>query len=522
MTAPEEGGATSGLRARLALAATLLVVLLGLAWTARVTLTRSAVALAYPYQLDPEEGFLLEQALRLTRGQTIYPSLEDYPFTVGNYPPVYPLLYAGLVAALGPSLPVGRLLVLLATLAILAALIAVTMRETSSGLAGLLATGLFLATWPLAEWMAFARVDLPALAFGLTGFAVMTGRWSRVRLVLGVALFTVAFFTKQTQVLAPAAVLAGLLMQRQWRRAALFAGALSGACAGIGLALILSTDGEFFRHTVTYNANVMHWNQVGVWVRHLGLFAGFALLALVPAAWVLLASRGEEGRLVEPDAVGTEGPLAVYLGLAALSLVTTAKAGAASNYLLEFHAVLALALGLAAGRAARLVIRPSWKHRLPVAALLVLLLLHAADLSVGLGTPAKRLFFPPAPSPGAHNQRAYLELRLLELEGPMLCDEPIFLIRSGQPVLYQPFIMAQLAREAKWDAAPLVRDIEAGLFGAIVTKNDLERPDAHLPGFTEAMRAAIVKSYVLQDRIGDYRLYVPRAVARPGEPPRMA
>ncbi|MBX3730103.1 MAG: DUF2029 domain-containing protein [Candidatus Sumerlaeia bacterium] len=521
MTEPADGGASGGVRARLALAATLLVVLLGLAWTAKATLTRSAVALAYPYQLDPEEGFLLEQALQLTRGQTIYPSLADYPFTVGNYPPIYPALYAGLVSVLGPSLPAGRLLGLLATLAILAALIAVTMRETSSALAGLLASGLFVATWPLAEWLAFARVDLLALAFGLAGFAVMTGRWSRLRLALGVALFTAAFFTKQTQLFAPAAVFAGLLMQRQWRRAALFAGALSGACAGIGIALNLATGGEFFRHTVTYNANVMYWNQVGVWLRHLWMFAGFALLALAPAAWVLLAGR-EEGQPVEPDAVRIGGPVAVYLGLAALSLVTTAKAGAASNYLLEFHAVLGLALGLAAGRADRIVAHPSWKCRVPVAALLVLLVLHAADLNVGVGTPAKRLFFPPPPSPGAHNQRAYIELRLLEYEGPKLCDEPIFLIRSGQPVLYQPFIMTQLAREGKWDAAPLLRDIEAAHFGAIMTKQNLEQPGAHLPGFTEAMRAAILKAYTLEDQIGEYRLYVPREKARPAEPPRMA
>jgi len=61
-------------------------------------------AATFPYPLDYGEGPLLEQAVRLGQGLPIYrvPGAEP-PWTVGNYPPLFPLLNGGLSLVFGPG-----------------------------------------------------------------------------------------------------------------------------------------------------------------------------------------------------------------------------------------------------------------------------------------------------------------------------------------------------------------------------------------------------------------------------------
>ncbi|MDK2973128.1 MAG: hypothetical protein PWP23_2883 [Candidatus Sumerlaeota bacterium] len=506
------------------LALALLPALIGLLLPGHATLIRCAGSIGFPYQLDREEGFLLEQGLRLADGETIYPSLKDYPYTVGNYPPVYPVLLAVGTLVAGDSLAPGRILAGLAAFLIAGLILYAVLREPAGGLVGgLIAVGLFLGTWALSEWIAFVRVDLPALALGMAGFVLGTGRQSRLRLAAVVALFSLAFFTKQTQIIAPLALFGAMLWRRQWRGAGVFAAAMAGTCAVFLGLLVLATAGEFWRHTVAYNANAMYWNQVPVWLAHLRDFSGFALVALIPAAGFLVWSECHRPGPVPEEPEGPHQPSRslvapaslLYLGLAGLSLLTTAKAGSASNYLLEFLAVAALVTGLGISRAAELLQNSALgprRRRTAVAAAVVLALLllcHGASGSLNIGgTIARHRLFRQPPPPELREQLALVELHLSEFGSPVLAEEPIFAIRTGSPVLYQPFIMTQLAREGKWDPAPFVADLEEGRFGAILTNQDLAR-DGHFPGFTEEMRRAILRAYRLREQIGGHFIYVP-------------
>jgi hypothetical protein len=58
----------------------------------------------YPNALEYGQGPLLDQVVRLTRGESIYriPGTEP-PWTVSNYPPMYPGGEAALAAVLGPA-----------------------------------------------------------------------------------------------------------------------------------------------------------------------------------------------------------------------------------------------------------------------------------------------------------------------------------------------------------------------------------------------------------------------------------
>ena len=82
-----------------------------------IFLVHGLIVLGFQYPLDYGEGPLLNQALRLAQGEPLYPEkIESPPYLISNYPPLYVLLNAALVALFGPSLVLGRLVSFLSTL----------------------------------------------------------------------------------------------------------------------------------------------------------------------------------------------------------------------------------------------------------------------------------------------------------------------------------------------------------------------------------------------------------------------
>src|SRR5436190_21602499 len=82
-----------------------------------VTYVRHAAALiAFPFDVDPGEGFDVNGAVELLAGRSLYADATQFPFFALNYPPLYPLVLAPLVAAFGPSLSVARILSVVAGL----------------------------------------------------------------------------------------------------------------------------------------------------------------------------------------------------------------------------------------------------------------------------------------------------------------------------------------------------------------------------------------------------------------------
>ncbi len=494
---------------------------------------RSSAAMAYPYQLDPEEGFLLDQAIHIARGETIYPPIDDYPYTVGNYPPVYPALVAGMLAVAPPGLALGRAVVLLSVLVIVAAISNIVIRETGRAIPAVLAATLFLATWELNDWIAYARADLPAIAFGMAGLVAITSPRRRTGMVAGVLLFAFAFFTKQTQVVAPAAVVIGLLWARETNRAGLFCVLLAAGCAVPVAVLNVATNGEFLRHTVAYNANEMHWDQLLVWIRFVWEWSKFALLAIaalcVPFAWARI--RGGANRLPGPAPGAGREMLATavaFTALSGLSLVSTAKAGAAGNYLLEFRAAGALLTGLAVGRLANLAETNALPLRrvvrIALGTAVVLLWIHAGSFFTNHSARApvpRHTLLSPGPAEREGELFGYLLIAIQDTPGDVLCEWPVFTILAGKEVLYQPFIMAQLAREGVWDQSAFVRDLRRQRFELIVTTQDLSG-NGPFAGFTDEMREAILSSYERKEIIGQYYLYRPLGSVRKSFTPMVA
>lgn len=457
---------------------------------ALVTISNTfATITSYPYQLDREEGFLLHEAMELRAGRSIYVPIDEYPFTVGNYTPLYPALYAAGLFIVEPSLAVGRSIVLLSTftlIALMAFLIWLKTRELS---AALLAPALFLTTWDLNEWIRYARADLPALAIGFAGFAIVISRTKRWAIVSAAVLFSLAFFTKQTQLVAPAAAFFALLIMRRWKDALLLFAVAAGTSAFFGLLLIWITGGEFWRHTVSYNVNIFEWWQLQVWINHLWFWEKRKLLALLPlaaAAFLLIRGREEEERR-------TLYSIAIYTALALLSIIQSAKRGSAPNYLLEAQLLIALLLALGIGILLASLTRLEKKWTLNVLALgLILLCLHVAQIGFS------RRHFILKPPPPTHQAEDMLALRAMSAPGEIISEEPIYTIMAGKEVLYEPFIMSQLAIEGRWEQDAFLADIRSMRFSLILSLTNFEE-DELMAGWTPEMADEIARYYALQE-----------------------
>ena len=169
--------------------------IVGYAWVA-------AHRLGYPYELDWMEGGSVALAARAAAGHSLYvaPSLAYVGWT---YPPLYYWVAAAISKVAGVGFFALRLLSLTASVAAMATLGAIVWRETRDRVAGLVAAGLFAATFVISgAWFDTGRVD--SLFLALTLLTLAWGRCARsVRGGMGLgALAFLAFFTKQTALVA--------------------------------------------------------------------------------------------------------------------------------------------------------------------------------------------------------------------------------------------------------------------------------------------------------------------------------
>ena len=141
-----------------------------------------AAILRYPFQVDDAEGVILSEATLLARGTNPYraqPSPARY-FYAGPYTPLYTAINAAAVGIAGPTFAGGRLVQLLATLAV-AAWIAWAVGRGAGGRVGWLVGGwaaLLLLTWHLvAHWGVMVRPDMTALAWNLAGVTSLRRWW---------------------------------------------------------------------------------------------------------------------------------------------------------------------------------------------------------------------------------------------------------------------------------------------------------------------------------------------------------
>jgi hypothetical protein len=325
---------------------------------------RLLALLNYPYPHDGLEGTLLHEARLLWAGEPLYQPLERERFVSAPYPPLHPLLLGLADKISGPHVFwSGRLISLAAALGVAALIVLIVRRAGGTWLGGLLGASLFLSAPPVLLWATRIKPDLTALLWTALGlwFAQRSlaltsdeGRrakdetpYIRPSSVIIALCFVLAFFTKQTDVMAPLGIGLALLiadlrafygageragylgrLPMRWRTL-IYGLSYFALALGVWALLDLVTAGQYTAHV--WGLHRSEWWSAALLGKFVTLLAPY-LPAIVLALLVLIRAI-RTGRALVP---------ACYALVVPISLLGAGEVGANHNHLLE--CLLALAL----------------------------------------------------------------------------------------------------------------------------------------------------------------------------------
>ena len=476
-------------------------------------------AIHYPWGLDYGEGIVWQQARSIFTPQA-YGPIDQFPAIVFHYTPLYHAVASLVAGALGTDeLATGRAASLLSTLvAALASGVITSMLVTrrrhqqDRWLAGC-AAGLLVFTFvPIIDWASLMRVDMLGFALSLLGLVAAFKSIERPWLMLVASLlFVAAIYTKQTTIAAPAATFAVLLATRPKL-------ALQGiaACIVLGIAalIVLSwlTDGGFYRHVFLYNVNRVEPSRL-VWI----IYAAAAHAIYVSLAGWMVARRagGLRARYRTFGALRSAGPddirsliALAYFAVTTVMLLLVIKSGSSINYFVESCFVMAIfvALGLQEPPPAT---AGTLQARKVIAISIPLCLMLQAAITAG------RAFDMDSDGRRAR-ELGVLSQQIATAHKPVLSEDMVLLLRSGQDVLWEPAIFAELGSTGVWDERPFVQRIRNRNFAFIITsgeRGEIAFDRAYNPAVADALDTA----YPVKEKLAGYIVYRMRPTQASGK-----
>ena len=444
-------------------AALMAFAILGLFFYLLAYLAHAANLASYPYDLDQGEAYDVNSGWLLAQGLPIYTGNERSPYYSSNYPPVYSLLLAPIVAQTGPALAAGRLLSAAAALLTAVVIAVVVGVRTRDGIAALTAGLLFVASTYVFHTTPLARVNALALLFAVAGLACCLGRGWGWRAGV-VVCFLLALYTKQTTV---DAVVAGLLaLALRDFRVGMVVGVAIGFLGGISLLLLDATHlGAFWLNVVVGNVNPFDPKQAFDYYRN---FLEIHLVMVGLAGWQLV--RNVRDRSV--------GPFELYWLLSLGLAVSVGKWGAGESYFLAPIAASAVLAGEAIAR-----IRQDAELRPRLLAVLGGLLLlqgllfahgplyRLGPMFVDRGAQASVL----SRWPGEAEVRSAADLveLLKQAPGPVLLEDPSYGLVAGKEVIGNATHLRNLYQAGAWSPDALVDDLRERRFSWVVLNAEL-------------------------------------------------
>ncbi len=331
---PSVGAGPSATVERLARVAVAVAALVPIGLYLYVALRR----IGYPFELEWLEGGAVEIVNRVLHGQAIYGPPSAH-FVAYPYPPLYFWLSAAVAKVIGIGFVPLRLVSLLASLGSFAVLFEIVRGETRDPVAGLVAAGLFAATYDITNaWFDIGRVDSLFVFFLLAAVAVAR-RAGGVRdgALVGLLVF-LSFFTKQTALLAATPMLVYLVVVR-WRVGVAALGSLAALVALSTVVLDAATHGWYGYFVFVELA------RQGVNHKAVGSFVPVSLLR--PTGWAIgLGAVGAAVGWRRRSAVRWPLWAAVAVGMIGASWVSLVHQGGTSDVLIPAYAAVALVAGL--------------------------------------------------------------------------------------------------------------------------------------------------------------------------------
>jgi hypothetical protein len=249
---------------------------LGCLMTLRVAIYQFVV----PYQLNYEEGNILNAAVRIIQGANPYPAIQPPIYVFNTYGPVVYYLITPPVKHFGPVFLYPRVLICIAG-SIITALIVVLLRRAGISLKMSRSFGLLYLTLPVVQdWVYLLRVDLVGIVFTLAGLGVcwaIPRRW-----YLAAPLFVAAIFSKYNLIAAPAACCVFFAFRKEWYKAAGLAACVGGPSLFLFSVLEKATRGWFAFHMFRTHPDpyfFLKWAEM--FLPALGLHAVLMILVIV-------------------------------------------------------------------------------------------------------------------------------------------------------------------------------------------------------------------------------------------------
>lgn len=460
----------------------------------------SSLALAFPLPLDGLEGTLLHEAWLLQAGEALYQPLQPDRFVSSPYPPMHYVLLAIFAPAdwQGPHVFFeGRLVSLAVSLITAFFLAALSLRQSRSLASATLAIGLWLAFAPVQLWSTRIKPDPLALAFTMAGLfaasfydpqAAIASKSSFLRRYgapfIALCCFVLAYFTKQTAIVAPASVCLALFLaasakalreERSWAR--LWRDRAVWHAFGFGFAYVLMvglvwalldliSDGQYTFH---------------IWGLHRSEWWSFDLmlkfLELLLPSWplVLLAIAGIVAAIFQlvrkPDLKAKALIPACYMLAAPCTLFGAGEIGANHNHLLETHLALVLISSSLIGTPLY-SLQKGWKAKQDQAYIWKVSLL--ACLGVALialqfwNFVERPAWYGNQFDPLDNHSGRYLAL-IRSQPGEVLADDVALLVAAGRPLRYDdPSTMGPAVRSGVWDESHLLEEVRQQHFSVIM------------------------------------------------------
>lgn len=458
----------------------------------------SARMIGWSQEAVVSEGAIREAVRRLADGHDIYArsNLEQPPYLVAQYPPLYYAATALLVRLFGGGFWAGRLVSVLGSLAAGAILGHVVRKKTGSAGFGLAAVAAWLSFYHVVMWGTTHRVDALGVAFAAAGVAVFERQRERERTLWPAALlFAAALLVKQVLAAGFLGALLVLVLRREGRRAAGLAIATLAPVAAVCLWLETVSSGGFHVMTVLGTASGAADPPWTIFLNAETFFgSSFALAALAVCLFLLLwrpRPAGLDGWTATflvgfPLAIATDANIPRFFEpLAAMTVVGTSGLWQlrARNRASYVFALLVLTLGLGAG------------------------FLYEERVSVV----RERLM-------NLHegNGRRRFAAELERLTGPtaaVLAQDLDLVQGSGRPVyLNDPLVFSILAGNGAWDPARLAESVRERRFEAIVLNRPVETldPSEWITLWIAPAASAVREEYVLAATLTSpesYRFY---------------
>ncbi len=237
--------------------------------------------LRYPLDLEWLEGTIVEMGWRWARGLPLYtvPSIQHI---AQPYFPLYFMIIGFLYRWTGPVYWVGRLVSIFGTTATAALAYWIVRRETKHRLLGLVAAGLWFATFGFnGFFFDLNRVDSLAMFFLLAAYAVAFYRSGILYGALAGLLLAASVLTKQNHLAFIAPIVFAQLMRKEYRGAAALVAAFALVLVPSIWFLNRDSHGWFWLMTMKFVRFYVRWPRATMFFLRLVRYLAIPLAVIV-------------------------------------------------------------------------------------------------------------------------------------------------------------------------------------------------------------------------------------------------